>query len=244
MTERVLHAVRAAMTGEPEGGATSEHLRLINEVVKPLKDLTADDVYVRGMVVCNDQVDKYSTRFTREALDEIAAMLPGVPMMRNHGTYQTSDMPVSRVFKAWVADSGSGGGEVRALFYALKGDAEAESLIHRIDGGVQGEVSISWAMDSFKCSLDGAELSKCQHWPGEVYAEGVCVGVMSAIREVYEVSHVWLGGQNDTGYFMAASKQATDVRALLADARRGEAPEDPWDGWEAMDPWREWREAG
>ena len=90
MTMKLVRKRAAArMDAVPEVSVSDSHLALINRLVpEGFARLAAADVHVRSALVCNDQVDHYSTRFTPEALAQIVALVnsdaDGVNVKRDH----------------------------------------------------------------------------------------------------------------------------------------------------------------
>jgi len=204
--------IRTAPISERAAAADASALAKINALGPPAP-LTAADVVIRGALIANDQVDAYATRFTPEALQQIAAMIVGQPMMRNHVTYSAEALPVARWFDAEPVTI-DGINWVRAWFYMMTADEETASLLARIDGAVIREVSLAWWLGGMTCSICDQDAfgDACPHLPGEKYAGIACVGVMGSIRSVEECSLVWKGGQYGTKIEMA---EARDARLTL-----------------------------
>lgn len=182
----------------PSGTISDEDLALINHYA--LRALSREDVIVRSALVANDQVDSYFTRFSKGALDLIAQMLPGTPVMRNHGTWSSDDLPVGIWFRSDVEER-DGANWVRGWFYMVR-EPLTDSIGARMDGGVIREVSLSWMMRAIdvKCSICGRnEMDPlCDHVPGLDYNGALCVWDMTNVRSVEEASLVWKGGQYGT----------------------------------------------
>lgn len=159
---------------------------------------TPENVYIARMVVCNDQVDHYSTQFTRRALDQIVPLMLGVNIMRNHNEWGSDDLPVARVF-----DTGQEtvGGVVQdyAWIYWERGTPEGDAMARKIALRIWREVSLSWWMRLFTNSVDGKPFDECPYYPGQELPGGVkVIGIMDDVVEVNEVSIVARGGQKNT----------------------------------------------
>lgn len=192
---------------------------------------TMDRVHMRSAYVCNDQVDHYSTRFTIRALHQIAAIIndQSAGFHRNHATWGSQDLPVGRWFHAEVVEI-DGVHWVRAWFYCARGDEMGDRLERYVSLGIWREVSISWWMRSYTCDVDGLDVSKSPHYPGQVLEGGrVVVGVMDDIAEVDEISAVPQGGQKGTKFAerSASERQVDDLMGRLRIARE-----------EIVDAWR------
>lgn len=171
----------------------------------------ADDFHLRGMYLCNSARDYYYSRFTVGALDEIAGMLVGRPVMVGHN-YGT--LPVGRfVTGKRIEREGRAPKRdrwwVEGLFY-LPRDAEGDAIAKRIDQGIYREVSIGWRCLDATCNIcrnDIRDRDRCEHIPGELYDQGLCEYQFSGITAVLEGSLVFAGGQKDTSTFTPAGER-------------------------------------
>lgn len=166
-----------------------------------------ESVLIRSAFLCNDQPDLYDTQFTREALAQINDAIAGLPVMRNHNTFGSSDLPVGRWLFGEPAKRemrGLDGKSVDANWslctFFLPRAGDTEGLIPRMEMGVVSEVSFSWYSTPFVCSICERELShpKCEHQIGSIYDGEKCIGMMTGIDEGVEASLVWKGGQIGT----------------------------------------------
>lgn len=207
----------------------ADDLALINRWVPEGEPrATAEDVYVREAMVCNDMVDHYSTRFTKHALGQIVELMPGVNFMRNHSTWQSDDLPIGRFFSARLVEK-DGATYVAAKFYWERGTDSGDEMERKFALGLWREVSISWWMSDYTNSVDGGPMDESPYYPGQKLANGdVVVGIMDGIEEVNEVSVVHLGGQKDTSIGPVREFNGRDV-VLMAMARmKQSSPGDPW----------------
>lgn len=233
-----LHRHLGTATLEQRGAAPigDDLLALVNQYAPAGESmLTADDVYVRSAMVCNDIIDHYSTQFTENALGQIVGLIPGVNLMRNHNEYASDDLPRGRFIKAELVRE-AGSLFVRAWFYYLKGDAFGDQMERYIRSGIWREVSISWWMRSFICDVDGKPTTESSYYPGQVLSDGrTVIGVMDDVVEVNEVSLVARGGQKETsikGSKGSKSVADDDIRSLVMAARsRIEQPVSPLQEW-------------
>lgn len=190
---------------------------------------TADSVYVRSAMVCNDMVDHYSTRFTANALTQIAKLLPGANLMRNHNEHESGDLPIGRIFAAQTLTDAQGVNWVRAKFYWARGTQFGDMMASNIALGIWREVSLSWWMESFTNSVDGKPFSESPYYPGQELPDGqIVVGIMDNVVEVNEVSIVARGGQIGTSMGPARTKPQETVRDLVIAARALGMQRDNW----------------
>lgn len=208
----VRQALPAPFSSEDEERAIKEkYLDAIQQFAKV--KLTPDDVHVRGMYLCNSAPDFYYSRFTHQALRDVAEMLPGRSYMVGHNY---DNAPIGRFFHAdtvYVPKGRTPKSEtlnVRGLFYVPK-DAEGDAIVRRIDTGVWREVSIGFRCLDAPCTICRDFIGTCGHWPGEVYDRGMCLYDMDGVNAVYEGSSVFAGGQKDTSYFVPDGARSRTV---------------------------------
>lgn len=209
--DRILWRGVAQLDTRSLATATTDDLTLINAYTAS-GAATADDVYVCSALVCNDQVDHYSTRFTERALEQIAGLVPGANLMRNHNEWASGDLPIGRVFRAERVDLG-GVRWVRVWLYWERGTAEGDAMAKRVSLGIWREVSLSWWMRSFTNSVDGRPFDESPYYPGQELPGGeIVIGIMDDVTEVNEVSVVARGGQKGTKLGEVRGADDEDVR--------------------------------
>lgn len=173
---------------------TPDMLAKINRYA--LKELTADDVYVRKFLMAHNCIDRDRECFPAEMLDQFAATFPGKSMLEGH---DRRSRPCGKWFDAFTEEMTpeqfkSLTGEEPKLpvgvttckvlntwGYMLK-TAGSDELIQQIDGGVCSHCSIGFAaadLKAVKTDPNGPAL----------YYEYVAPG------EALEGSLVWLGAQ-------------------------------------------------
>lgn len=213
-----------AAGNDPPSMATAEHLAIINRMPGVLRELTAADVYVRGMYAANDQPmtgHLAGLRFPREELAVMARIAPGKPVHCIHDTGGLFTpgalaLPVGTIFAADVVEM-EGAGWLRLLFYMAKG-ALGRDLVQRIDSGIIREVSVQALYTWLQCSIDGLSMRDCEHVADEQYDGQTCYGIVHGVKDFIETSLVPSGAAQDTSLFMAAGKQVegVDLAALYA----------------------------
>lgn len=162
-----------------------------------LKELSADEVYVRKVLLAHNAIDRDNERFPEPLLDNFAATLPGKSLLFGHdrrnyfplGLFfdaSTESMTADQ-FKAITGEDPrlpEGITQVKVLwgwFYIAK-TGSAEDMIANIEAGVYRHVSIGFAaadLNGVKKEINGPVL----------YWEYVGPG------EALEGSLVWLGAQ-------------------------------------------------
>jgi hypothetical protein len=201
---------------------TEADLELINTRYA-LRPLTADEVYVRRLALCNDQYDRTSERFPRSYLERFAQTLPGKPLLAHHDKKQ---FPIGRFFKAEVVvEPGPDRTPVTWLYcsaYLLK-TASNEDVRAQIDGGVYSHVSIGYRWADLTCDLCTRSYfsGDCAHVIDQVYDGRRCTATYSGDperAEAVEGSLVYLGAQ----YGAVVTK--SDDRQAEKETLRGDRP--------------------
>lgn len=203
-------------------GRKGEHVRVDESYARKMVDdylpriraysgeqsLEPKDVIVRGTLIINSARDYYYSRFSDSAMQEVAEMLPGRPVMANH-TYGLGSLglPLGRFFAAnivrrtlesWPERDSKW---VEALFF-MPNDEEGQRVARRIDMGVYKESSLAWRCAGVDCSVCNEDVRTCGHIPGEVYERGgLAEFSFSGVTGVMEGSLVFSGGQKDTVNF-------------------------------------------
>lgn len=195
--------------------------------IKPylLREFSADDLYVRQMMLANDQVDRSFERFDEGYLRRFAETIIGKSVLEGHD-YGT--VPVGRFFDADVTQEANGWKWVAPWFYTPKSDGN-QLLRDSIDAGVYSYVSIGCYVDwaGLVCDIcgqsyygdDDETAPRCPHFKGESYDGKTCTVTFTSARsdmnKVYAVegSIVYLGCQYDAA-IAKCSKEAEDLKTL------------------------------
>lgn len=188
------------------------------------RELSADEVYIFPVVLCDNDIDRDNERFSRKSLETLAEKFIGVTGIFDHdpkGENQTA-----RVFAAEVAEEnrknsiGEPYAYLKGYAYMVRTDKNAD-LIREIDGGIKKEVSISCAADRQVCSVCGADrrVKACRHVKGRTYDGKKCFVTLEDISDAYEWSFVAVPAQVKAG----VTKKFEEADIDNADASEGEA---------------------
>lgn len=120
-------AAQAASSGAP----TAVQLEAINNLAKA--HLTAQQVYVFSLRLCDDQVDRDFERFDSAALPGLAKLFIGKTGIVDHKW--SSDKQVARIFQTEVVRE-DGAEFIKAWAYIRRGDANDE-IIADIEAGIK-----------------------------------------------------------------------------------------------------------
>ena len=224
-----------------EGGASDEVLAKINAMPGVLRPLTADEIAVRKVWLCNDRPFKDKVRqFPAAELVKLAGMMSGVPVMAAHPSYMPGreGLPLGTSIDGRVEQDADGVTWLVVRYYVLLEQpfANGRGIVNAIDGGQFKEGSIGFMYESLRCSVCARDLfdEDCEHAPGKEYDGKMCMAEVTGVLEVDEWSFVYSGMVNGTHFRMAASRaaQARDTEDALATlcAKRPRA----------VDPFKEW----
>jgi hypothetical protein len=175
--------------------AADEDLALINRLT--LRALTTDEVFTFRLAACDNQVDRDHERFTEAALDAMAPLFVGKPVLLDHKWSAGSQ--TARVYDAAVQT----GGAVRRLVLRcyMPRNPRTEGTVSAIESGILRESSVGLTMGKVLCSICGANQLEtlCRHSPGREYDGQVCHMDLDEPRDAYEVSLVAVPAQPGAG---------------------------------------------
>lgn len=174
-------------------GVTQVQLEAINAQAKA--ELTAEQVYVFSLRLCDDQVDRDLERFDTAALPELAKLFVGKTGIVDH-KWSTSGQ-VARIFQTQVVCE-DGISYIKAWAYIRRG-GNAEEVIADIEAGIKKEISVGCAMGRAVCSICGGEYGTCGHAKGEHYDGVLCCVILKEPMDAYEFSFVAVPAQREAG---------------------------------------------
>lgn len=182
---------------------TPEMLTQLNTFTR--RELTADEVYIFRVRLCDNDIDRDGERFSLEALREMKDLFVGKTGIFDHDP--SGEKQSARIFQTELVTDNEkktlAGEEYTSLCayaYMVKTSGN-EDLIREIDGGIKKEVSVSVSAGSKTCSICGKEkrISPCTHINGEEYGGKLCHTVLSQITDAYEWSFVAVPAQRNAG---------------------------------------------
>lgn len=185
------------------GTVTAEELAKINQYAR--KELSAEEVYVFPVILCDNDIDRDNECFSVKSLEEMAEKFIGVTGIFDHdpkGENQTA-----RIFQTELdfdADRKTAHGEtyayLKAYAYMVRTEKNAD-LIKEIEGGIKKEVSVSCLVEKQFCSICGTDRQKdpCRHVKGRDYDGKNCYVTLDGVSDVYEWSFVAVPAQLGAG---------------------------------------------
>ena len=195
---------RAVTGGEP----TAQQLEAINAQAKA--SLTAQQVYVFSLRLCDDQVDRDYERFDTGALPALAKLFIGKTGIVDHKW--SSDSQVARIFQTQVVCE-DGVSYIKAWAYMRRG-GHADEVIADIEAGIKKEISVGCAMGRSVCSVCGSDYGSCGHQKGESYDGVICCAVLREPMDAYEFSFVAVPAQRDAGVLKTMGGRNLSLKAL------------------------------
>ncbi len=202
---------------------TEEDLALINELAKA--ELTAEQVYVFTLRLCDNEVDRDFERFDNEALERLGELFVGKSGIFDHqwsARGQTARLYRTEVVRepALRTKAGEGYCWLKGWAYLLRTEKNGD-LIAEIEGGIKKEVSVGCGVGRSVCSICGAENGACAHVPGETYDGGLCFRELKDVTDAYEWSFVAVPAQRAAGVLKRFGQEREGDRALRKEAELG-----------------------
>ena len=206
-----------------ERTAAAEDLALINGLAKA--ELTAEQVYVFTLRLCDNEVDRDFERFDSEALERLGELFVGRSGIFDH--QWSARGQAARLYKTEVVREPGrhtrAGDEYRWLkgwAYLLRTEKN-EDLIAEIEGGIKKEVSVGCSAGRCACSVCGAEDGACGHVPGQVYDGALCFRELRDITDAYEWSFGAVPAQRAAGVLKRFGRERDGDRRLRKEAELG-----------------------
>lgn len=190
------------------GVATSAQMELINAQAKAT--LTAEQVYVFSLRLCDDQIDRDLERFDTQALPALANLFLGKTGIVDHKW--SSEGQVARIFETQVVRE-KDCSYIKAWAYIRRG-GHGEEVIADIEAGIKKEVSVGCAMGRAVCSICGGEYGSCGHQKGEHYDGQLCHVILKEPMDAYEFSFVAVPAQANAGVLKSVGGGSRTLKEL------------------------------
>lgn len=169
-----------------------------------IEPLTAEDVFIFKVAVCDNEVDRDFEVFPRESLEKMAALFVGKTIIKDHSAQ--ADHQVARIYSTEVADghgttkNGESYAQLVASCYMVRTDGNKD-LITEIQSGIKKEVSVGCSIKKAVCSICGMDNRQgyCKHFHGREYDGQLCYFKLEEPSDAYEVSFVAVPAQPAAG---------------------------------------------
>ncbi len=200
--------IRKATEVVSSGVPNQVQLDAINALAKG--KMTAEQVYVFSLRLCDDQVDRDQERFDTGALPALAKLFLGRTGILDHKW--SAEHQVARIFETQVVQE-KGVSYIKAWAYIRRGGSN-EEIIADIEAGIRKEVSVGCAMGMAVCSICGGEYGTCGHCKGESYDAQVCCVILKEPMDAYEFSFVAVPAQREAGVLKALGGRKRNLKEL------------------------------
>ena len=169
------------------------------------RELSADEVYLFSVALCDNDVDRDCERFTVESLFALEKLFVGKTGIIDHDPTAKNQKAriisckVESVDGAYTAN-GDQLFRLTARAYIRRTEGNAE-LIEAIEAGIVKEVSVGCSVGHTICSICRNELHSplCSHQKGREYDGELCFGELTEPKDAYEFSFVAVPAQRAAG---------------------------------------------
>ena len=201
---------------------TEEELALVNRQSR--KELTAAEVYLFAVRLCDNEVDRDGEQFPQATLEQLAELFVGKSGIFDHRW--SAGGQTARIYRTEVVREegirtalGEPACYLKGYAYMVRTQGN-QDLIAEIEGGIKREVSVGCAVKRAVCSICSTERGQdCGHKPGEVYDGARCFFQLEEAVDAYEFSFVAVPAQPGAGVVKGlcpAGEPAQTLRELAA----------------------------
>ena len=200
----------------------SEEMALVNTYSR--RELSADEVYLFSVVLCDNDIDRDNERFTVESLFELEKLFVGKTGIIDHDP--TAKNQKARIISCKVESVegmttalGDALFRLTARAYIRRTEANSE-LIEAIEAGIVKEVSVGCSVAKTVCSVCRNEMRSplCNHIKGRAYDGEICYGELCEPTDAYEFSFVAVPAQRAAGVIKTGIKEKNmeTIKTLLS----------------------------
>lgn len=211
------------LESEKKQGTGAEELACINQFAK--SPLTAEEVYMFAVRLCDNEVDRDFERFDRAALEKLGELFLGKSGLFDH--QWSAEGQTARIYRTEVvsepARRTTAGDEycwLKGWAYLLRTEKNRD-LIAEIEGGIKKEVSVGCSVARRVCSVCGAAEGTCSHVKGQSYGEHLCFLELRDPTDAYEWSFVAVPAQRSAGVVKRFGPEDGQMQLLRKQAELG-----------------------
>lgn len=203
--------MKNGMVIKSAGDSLAEEMALVNTYSR--RELSADEVYLFTVVLCDNDLDRDNERFTVESLFALEKLFVGKTGIIDHDP--TARNQKARIISCKVENvegkTTALGDELfrlTARAYIRRTQANAE-LIDQIEAGIVKEVSVGCSVGKTVCSICRNDMRSplCNHVKGSEYNGEKCCGELSEPTDAYEFSFVAVPAQRAAGVIKTGIKE-------------------------------------
>lgn len=211
------------MEMQKEQELAAEELAYINRFAKT--ELTAQDVYVFSVRLCDNEVDRDFERFDATALEKLGELFVGKSGLFDH--QWSAEGQTARIYRTELiqepavrTQAGDGSCWLKAWAYMLRTEKN-QDLIAEIEGGIKKEVSVGCSVARSVCSICGAQSGACEHVKGQHYGGKLCYFQLEEPTDAYEWSFVAVPAQRKAGVVKHFGPEDSRLTILRKEAELG-----------------------
>lgn len=193
--------MKEGMIRKSTAAVTAEELAQINTFTR--REFKAEELYVFGLVLCDNEIDRDFEKFSPQALKTLGELFVGRPGLFDHEP--KAAVQAARIFSTKVEEvparkttDGEAYCRLTARAYIPR-TGENDALITEIEGGIKKEVSVGCAVKKRTCSLCGKPAGECTHVRGKTYGGRLCWFLLEEPTDAYEWSFVAIPAQRAAG---------------------------------------------
>ncbi|MGN0537654.1 MAG: hypothetical protein ACI4M3_06725 [Acutalibacteraceae bacterium] len=179
-----------------------EELSLINTYTR--RPMTAEELYVFSVVLCDNDIDRDFEYFSDNALQKMAELFVGKTGILDHEA--KSENQTARLFSCHTEYIQNKMTQDNRPYCRLVGKAymprspQNEAVILSLDSGIRKEVSVGCAVRKKVCSVCGKTVHEgCCHVRGQTYKGKLCSFCLDEPYDAYEWSFVAVPSQRAAG---------------------------------------------
>lgn len=235
-----MEEIKKSFSGALHVADAERDIDLINQYA--LKKMTPDEVFAFNVNLCDDQQDRDLEKFSVHALQQMAKLFPGKPMLSDHSW--SALRQIGRIYKADVVQD-KGVNRLRGSVYMIRSDS-TNDIISSIEAGVLKEVSVGCSCRKHTCSECGEDMGfdlmkfgyycKNGHRKGDKGKDGKPIlTVLDEITDAYELSFVAVPAQPGAGTTKGRAAKAAlspddwaSRKQIFEDAIGGKITEEAW----------------
>jgi hypothetical protein len=156
----ITETLKGELSIEEPNERTAFLINKINEIIKPPRPATMDNVNIRAMYLLNDLVNSHGGRFGREELSTICKLILDTPVMIGHNR---AEAPLARTFHAELEERDEVIWLKSYFYWPRRGEGNSDETLEKIDSGILKECSISFVYTFPQCSVCDEDMRKCPH---------------------------------------------------------------------------------
>ena len=185
---------------------TEEELALVNRQSR--KELTAAEVYLFAVRLCDNEVDRDGEQFPQATLEQLAELFVGKSGIFDHRW--SAGGQTARIYRTEVVREegirtalGEPACYLKGYAYMVRTQGN-QDLIAEIEGGIKREVSVGCAVKRAECSICGSDMGRCAHEKGKRYDGRLCCARLLEATDAFEFSFVAVPAQPRAGVMKRA----------------------------------------